>query len=217
MPIIESYGLSEASPGALSNPLDIEDWTGTIGMPIPSTEAAVLDDADNELPIGEVGEICIRGPQVMSGYWNRPDETRKVFTRDGWLRTGDMGVMDERGCFRITDRKKDMIVVSGFKVFPNQVEDAVALHPGVAEVAAVGVPDERSGEVVKIVVVRQDPALTEQALLEHCRQHLTDYKVPKIVEFRSEPLPKTALGKILRRELRPTAAAVAPRPGAAPP
>jgi long-chain acyl-CoA synthetase len=215
VPIIESYGLSETSPGALSNPLDIEDWTGTIGMPIPSTQAAVLDDLDQEVPIGEVGEICIRGPQVMSGYWNRPDETRKVFTRDGWLRTGDMGVMDERGYFRITDRKKDMIVVSGFKVFPNQIEDAVALHPGVAEVGAVGVPDERSGEIVKIVVVRQDPTLTEQALLDHCRQHLTDYKVPKIVEFRSEPLPKTALGKILRRELRAAAVATATEPEAA--
>jgi long-chain acyl-CoA synthetase len=210
VPIIESYGLSETSPGALSNPLDIEDWTGTVGMPIPSTQAAVLDDQDEEVPIGDVGEICIRGPQVMSGYWNRPDETRKVFTRDGWLRTGDMGIMDARGYFRITDRKKDMIVVSGFKVFPNQIEDAVALHPGVAEVGAVGVPDERSGEVVKIVVVRRDPTLTEQALIEHCRQHLTEYKVPKIVEFRSEPLPKTALGKILRRELRSTPARALP-------
>ena len=171
-------------------------------MPIPSTQAAILDEDGKELAVGEVGEICVRGPQVMPRYWNRPDETAKVFTRDGWLRTGDMGFMDERGYFRITDRKKDMIVVSGFKVFPNQIEDAVALHPGVAEVAAIGEPDERSGEVVKIVVVKQDPALTEQALLEHCRQHLTGYKVPKIVEFRSEPLPKSNLGKILRRELR---------------
>jgi long-chain acyl-CoA synthetase len=207
VPLIESYGLSETSPGALSNPLGIEDWTGTIGMPIPSTQASVRDDDDDEVPIGEVGEICIRGPQVMRGYWNRPDETSKAFTPDGWLRTGDMGVMDERGCFRITDRKKDMIVVSGFKVFPNQIEDAVALHPGVAEVGAVGVPDERSGEVVKIVVVRKDPALTEQQLLDHCRQHLTGYKLPRMIEFRSEPLPKTSLGKILRRELRVAAEA----------
>lgn len=202
VPIIEAYGLTETSPGVTCNPLNIEDWTGTIGMPLPSTQAAVLDDEGNELAVGEVGEICVRGPQVMPGYWNRPDETVKVFTSQGWLRTGDMGLMDARGYFRITDRKKDMIIVSGFKVFPNQIEDAVALHPGVAEVAAIGVPDQRSGEVVKIVVVRSDPALTEQALLAHCRQHLTDYKVPKIVEFRSAPLPKTNLGKILRRQLR---------------
>jgi len=202
IPIIEAYGLTETSPGALSNPLNIADWTGTIGMPIPSTLAVILDDGDVEMPLGEVGEICVRGPQVMAGYWNRPEETAKAFTSDGWLRTGDMGFVDERGYFKITDRKKDMIIVSGFKVFPNQIEDAVALHPGVAEVAAIGIPDERSGEVVKIVVVKKDPALTEQALLEHCRQHLTGYKVPKIVEFRDEPLPKTNLGKILRRQLR---------------
>ncbi|MBT9505085.1 AMP-binding protein [Rhodoferax sp.] len=202
VPIIEAYGLTETSPGAICNPLDIEDWTGTIGMPFPSTEAAVLDDDGNEMPRGEVGELSIRGPQVMPGYWNRPDETAKVFTKDGWLRTGDMGFMDERGYFKITDRKKDMIIVSGFKVFPNQIEDAVAMHPGVAEVAAVGVPDERSGEAVKIVVVKADQSLTREALLAHCRQHLTDYKIPKIVEFRTEPLPKTNLGKILRRQLR---------------
>jgi long-chain acyl-CoA synthetase len=202
VPIVESYGLSETSPGVISNPLNIADWTGTIGMPIPSTDATVLDDDGRELPLGEVGEICVRGPQVMSGYWGRPDETQKVFTADGWLRTGDMGFVDERGYFKITDRKKDMIVVSGFKVFPNQIEDVVALHPGVEEVAAIGVHDDKSGEVVKVVVVRKDPALTEQALLAHCRLHLTDYKVPKIVEFRSEPLPKTNLGKILRRQLR---------------
>ncbi len=202
VPLVEAYGLTETSPGAICNPLNIEDWTGTIGMPFPSTEAAVLDDDDHQLLPGEVGEICVRGPQVMAGYWCRPDETLKVFTSERWLRTGDMGFMDERGYFTITDRKKDMIIVSGFKVFPNQIEDVVALHPGVAEVAAVGVPDEKSGEVVKIVVVKQDPTLTEQALLEHCRQHLTGYKVPKIVEFSIEPLPKTNLGKILRRQLR---------------
>ncbi len=211
--IIEGYGLTETSPVVMASPLDIAEWTGTIGLPIPSTQAAILDDGGHELAVGEVGEICVRGPQVMPRYWNRPDETNKVFTHDGWLRTGDMGFVDERGYFRITDRKKDMIVVSGFKVFPNQIEDAVALHPGVAEVAAIGEADERSGEVVKIVVVKKDPALTEQALLEHCRQHLTGYKMPKIVEFRSEPLPKSNIGKILRRELRhaaETANAAAP-------
>jgi long-chain acyl-CoA synthetase len=200
--IIEGYGLTETSPVVISSPLDVAAWTGTIGMPIPSTQATILDEGDNELAISEVGEICVRGPQVMLRYWNRPDETAKVFTRDGWLRTGDMGYMDERGYFRITDRKKDIIVVSGFKVFPNQIEDVVALHPGVAEVAAIGVPNEKSGETVKIIVVKKDAALAEEALLEHCRQHLTGYKVPKIVEFRSEPLPKSNLGKILRRQLR---------------
>ena len=204
VPIIEAYGLTETSPGATCNPLSIEDWTGTIGMPFPSTLVSVLDDSDNELPVGEVGELVVRGPQVMTEYWNRPAETAKVFTKDGWLRTGDMGFMDERGYFKITDRRKDMIIVSGFKVFPNQIEDVVAMHSGVSEVAAIGVPDERSGEAVKIIVVRKDPALTKVALLEHCRQNLTDYKMPKIVEFRTEPLPKTNLGKILRRQLRDT-------------
>ena len=204
--IIEGYGLTETSPVVMASPLDVAQWTGTIGLPIPSTQAAILDDEDREVALGEVGEICLRGPQVMPRYWNRPDETSKVFTHDGWLRTGDMGFVDERGYFRITDRKKDMIVVSGFKVFPNQIEDAVALHPGVAEAAAIGEPDERSGEVVKIVVVKKDPALTEQALLEHCRQHLTGYKMPKVVEFRTEPLPKSNIGKVLRRELRHAAA-----------
>jgi long-chain acyl-CoA synthetase len=204
VPIIEAYGLTETSPGAICNPINIEEWTGTIGMPFPSTQAIILDEVDQEMPLGQVGEICIRGPQVMAGYWNRPDETAKVFTHDGWLRTGDMGFMDKRGYFKITDRKKDMIVVSGFKVFPNQIEDAVALHPGVQEVAAIGVPDERSGEVVKIFVVKADPALTKEDLLAHCRKHLTDYKIPKIIEFRTEPLPKTNLGKILRRQLRDT-------------
>ncbi len=205
VPLVEGYGLTETAPVAISNPLDIVDWTGTIGLPIPSTEAAVLDDDGRLLAPGEVGEICIRGPQVMKAYWNRPDETAKVFAPDGWLRTGDMGCMDERGYFRITDRKKDMIIVSGFKVFPNEVEDVVAMHPGVREVAAIGAPDPRSGEVVKIFVVRQDPALTEAELLEHCRKNLTAYKVPRIVEFRTEPLPKSNIGKILRRELRAAA------------
>jgi len=202
VPIVEGYGLTETSPVVISNPLDIDAWTGTIGVPIPSTEAAVLDDDGRVLPVGEVGEICVRGPQVMARYWNRPEETARTLTTDGWLRTGDMGFMDEHGWFRITDRKKDMIIVSGFKVFPNQIEDAVAMHPGVAEVGAIGVPDDKSGEVVKIVVVRKDPALTEQELLAHCRQVLTGYKLPKIVEFSEEPLPKSNIGKILRRHLR---------------
>ena len=201
-PLVEGYGLTETAPVVISNPLNIEDWTGNIGLPIPSTEAAVLDDEGRALPIGEVGEICIRGPQVMKGYWQRPDETAKVFTSDGWFRTGDMGFMDAQGRFKITDRKKDMIIVSGFKVFPNEVEDVVMLHPGVLEVAAIGAPDERSGEAVKIVVVKKDPSLGESELLEHCRKHLTGYKVPKLVEFRTEPLPKSNIGKILRRELR---------------
>ena len=163
-------------------------------------------------PLGEVGEIGLRGPQVMKGYWNRPEETAHVFTADGWLRTGDMGVMDDRGSIRITDRKKDMIVVSGFKVFPNEIEDVLTMHPGVLEAAAIGVRDERSGEAVKVVVVRKDPALTEGDLLAHCRQHLTGYKMPRIVEFRSEPLPKTNIGKILRRELRDDGAAASAAP-----
>jgi long-chain acyl-CoA synthetase len=206
VPLVEGYGLTETSPIAICNTLNIKDWTGNIGVPIPNTEAAILDDDGKPLPAGEVGEICIRGPQVMKGYWNRPDETAKVFTADGWFRTGDMGFMDEKGSIKITDRKKDMIVVSGFKVFPNEIEDVVMLHPGVLEVAAIGVPDPKSGEAVKIFVVRKDPALTEQDLMAHCKQHLTGYKVPKAIEFRTEPLPKTNIGKILRRELRTPAA-----------
>jgi long-chain acyl-CoA synthetase len=201
-PIIEGYGLTETSPFAICNAINIKDWTGTIGVPLPSTEAAVLDDEGNEVPVGQVGEICIRGPQVMKGYWNRPDETAKVFTQDGWLRTGDLGFMNAQGYFKITDRKKDMIIVSGFKVFPTEIEDVVMMHPGVLEAAAVGAPDPRSGEVVRIVVVRKDPALSEEVLLEHCKKHLTGYKVPKIIEFRVEPLPKSNVGKILRRLLR---------------
>ena len=202
VPLVESYGLTETSPAAISNTLDIEDWTGTIGVPIPSTEAAILDDDGREVAIGQVDEICIRGPQVMKAYWNRPDETAKVFTRDGWFRTGDMGFMDARGYFKITDRKKDMIVVSGFKVFPNEIEDVVMMHAGVLEAAAVGATDPKSGEVVKLFVVRRDPELTEQALLEHCRKTLPGYKAPKIIEFRDDPLPKSNIGKILRRQLR---------------
>ncbi len=207
IPLVEGYGLTETSPVAISNALNIKDWTGTIGLPIPSTDVSILGEDDQELPIGEVGEICIRGPQVMRGYWQRPDETEKVFTRDGWLRTGDMGYMDASGYVRITDRKKDMIIVSGFKVFPNEIEDVVAMHPGVLEVAAIGANDAKSGQVVKIVVVRKDEALTEADLLAYCRKHLTGYKVPKVVEFRTEPLPKTNIGKILRRALRDQAPA----------
>lgn len=209
IPLVEGYGLTEAAPVAIANPLTVEEWSGQIGVPIPSTEAAILDDDGEPVALGEVGEICLRGPQVMPGYWNRPDETAKVFTATGWLRTGDMGVMDERGSIRITDRKKDMVVVSGFKVFPNEVEDVLTMHPGVLEAAAVGVPDKDSGEAVKVFVVRRDPALTESELLAHCRKYLTAYKVPRFVEFRSEPLPKTNIGKILRRELRDSSLAAA--------
>ncbi len=216
VPLVEGYGLTESAPVAIANPVTIDEWTGQIGVPVPSTEAAVLDDDGQPMPVGQVGEICLRGPQVMRGYWNRPDETAKVFTADGWLRTGDMGVIDELGNIRITDRKKDMIVVSGFKVFPNEVEDVLTMHPGVLEAGAIGVPDARSGEAVKVVVVRKDPALTEAELLAHCKQHLTGYKVPRIVEFRSEPLPKTNIGKILRRELRGAHAAATAGPAAPP-
>jgi len=208
VPIMESYGLTETSPAAISNPLGLKEWSGTIGVPIPSTEAAILDDQGVEVAMGQVDEICIRGPQVMKGYWNRPDETAKVLTADGWLRTGDMGFMDSRGYIKITDRKKDMIIVSGFKVFPNEIEDVVMMHPGVLEAAAIGVKDAKSGEAVKVVVVKKDPELTEQALLEHCKKNLTGYKVPKIIQFRTEPLPKSNIGKILRRELREPVAEV---------
>jgi long-chain acyl-CoA synthetase len=212
VPLVEGYGLTESAPVAIANPVTIQEWSGQIGVPLPSTEAAILDDDGAPVALGQVGEICLRGPQVMKGYWKRPEETAKVVTDDGWLRTGDMGVMDERGSIRITDRKKDMIVVSGFKVFPNEVEDVLTMHPGVLEAGAIGVPDERSGESVKVVVVRKDPALTESELIAHCKRHLTGYKMPRILEFRSEPLPKTNIGKILRRELRGSHAAVERKP-----
>jgi long-chain acyl-CoA synthetase len=172
-----------------------------IGMPIPSTDVAILDDAGNEVPLGTPGEIAIRGPQVMAGYWNRPEETAKVMTADGFFKSGDVGVMDERGYVKIVDRKKDMILVSGFNVYPNEIEDVVAAHPGVLECACIGVPDEHSGEAVKVFVVKKDPNLTVEALMEHCKQNLTGYKKPKYIEFRNE-LPKTNVGKILRRMLR---------------
>ncbi len=202
VPLVEGYGLTESAPVAIANPVTVQEWSGQIGVPLPSTEAAILDDDGKPLAPGQVGEIGLRGPQVMQGYWQQPEETAKVFTPQGWLRTGDMGVMDERGSFRLTDRKKDMIVVSGFKVFPNEIEDVLTMHPEVQEAAAIGVPDARSGEAVKVVIVRKDPALTEAAVLAHCKLHLTGYKMPRIVEFRSEPLPKTNIGKTLRRELR---------------
>jgi long-chain acyl-CoA synthetase len=200
-PLIEAYGLTETSPAATMNPLDIPEYNGSIGVPISSTEVAIRDDNGANVKLGERGELCIRGPQVMKGYYNRPEETANVFMADGFLRTGDVAVMDEKGFVRIVDRKKDMILVSGFNVYPNEVEDVVAMHLGVLEVAAVGVPDEKSGEAVKIFVVKKDPALTAEMLIAHCRESLTGYKVPTKVEFRTD-LPKTNVGKILRRELR---------------
>jgi long-chain acyl-CoA synthetase len=199
--LIEAYGLTETSPAATMNPLTIPDFNGAIGLPISSTEVAIRDDAGVDVPLGERGELCVRGPQVMKGYYNRTEETANVMTADGFLKTGDVAVMDEKGFVRIVDRKKDMILVSGFNVYPNEVEDVVAMHPGVLEVAAVGVPNEKSGEAVKIFVVKKDPALTAETLIAHCREHLTGYKVPGQVEFRTD-LPKTNVGKILRRELR---------------
>ncbi|CAN7298022.1 long-chain fatty acid--CoA ligase [Mesorhizobium sp. LjNodule214] len=200
-PVSEGYGLSETSPVATANKFSAGDFTGTIGLPLPSTEIAIRDDDDNNVPLGEVGEICIKGPQVMAGYWNRPDETAKVMTKDGFFKSGDMGFMDERGYTKIVDRKKDMILVSGFNVYPNELEEVVAQHPGVLEVAAIGVPDEHSGEVPKLFVVKKDPALTAETLTAYCRENLTGYKRPRYIEFRTE-LPKTPVGKILRRALR---------------
>jgi long-chain acyl-CoA synthetase len=199
--LVEAYGLTEASPAVTVNPLDLADYNGSIGLPLPSTEIAIRDDAGRDLPVGEAGELCVRGPQVMQGYWRRPDETAKVMLPDGFLRTGDIATVDEQGFVRVVDRKKDMIIVSGFKVFPNEIEGVVSMHPGVLEVGAVGVPDAASGEVVKIVVVKRDPALSAEALIAHCRQHLTGYKVPRQVEFR-DCIDKTNIGKILRRSLR---------------
>jgi long-chain acyl-CoA synthetase len=209
-PIVEAYGLTETSPAATCNPIVTREWSGTIGLPLPSTEIAVLDDAGRPVPLGEPGEIAIRGPQVMAGYWNRPEETAKVMTTDGFFKSGDIGIMDQRGHIRIVDRKKDMIIVSGFNVYPNELESVVATHPGVLECAVIGVPDERSGEAVKLFVVRKDPALTEAELAEYCEKQLTGYKRPKYLEFRSE-LPKSNVGKILRRALRETPATEAAR------
>ncbi len=199
--LLEGYGLTEASPLVACCPYDLAGYNGSIGLPAPSTQIQVRGDDGQVLPQGETGELFAKGPQVMLGYWQRPEETAKVIDKDGWLATGDIGYMDEKGFFYIVDRKKDMILVSGFNVFPNEVEEVVALHPKVVEVAAVGVPHEVSGELVKIFVVAKDKSLTEKELIKHCRHHLTGYKVPKLVEFRDE-LPKTSIGKILRRELR---------------
>ncbi len=212
MPLIEGYGLTEASPIVCANPLQAQAFSGKIGLPLPSTRVAIRDEAGQELPLGEVGEICVQGPQVMQGYWNMPQETARVLGPDGWLRTGDLGVMDEGGSLQFIDRRKDVIVVSGFKVYPTEIEDVVMLHPGVKEAGVVGVPDARSGEAVLLHVVKKDPALTADAVLAHCRANLTPYKVPRQVEFRAT-LPKSAIGKILRRALRDEHAppTVAPR------
>ncbi|TVS13157.1 MAG: long-chain-fatty-acid--CoA ligase [Wenzhouxiangella sp.] len=199
--LIEAYGLTETSPAACINPMDMADYNGAIGLPISSTECRVIDEDGEPVGVDETGELCVKGPQVMKGYWNRPEETNKVLNEDGWLKTGDMARMDEKGYFFIVDRKKDMILVSGFNVYPNEVEDVVAEHPKVLEVGAIGAPDEKSGEVVKVIVVRKDDSLTVKELRDHCRNELTGYKVPKYVEFVDE-LPKTNVGKILRRELR---------------
>jgi len=200
-PICEGYGLSETSPSVSCNPVISREFNGTIGVPLPGTEMMCVDDAGLEVSLGQPGEIAIRGPQLMAGYWQRPDETARVMLPGGWLRSGDIGIMDERGYFRIVDRKKDMILVSGFNVYPNEVEDVVAELPGVLECAVVGVPDAHSGEAVRLLVVRRDPGLTEQAIRDHCQSRLTGYKLPKRIEFRAT-LPKTPVGKILRRELR---------------
>ena len=200
-PICEGYGLSETSPSATCNPTTSTEFTGTIGVPLPNTRLKCLDDDGNEVPVGQPGEIAIHGPQVMAGYWQRPDETAKVMTPDGYFKSGDIGIMDPRGYFKIVDRKKDMVLVSGFNVYPNEVEDVVAQLAGVLECAVVGVPDEKTGEAVKLVIVKKDPSLTEEQVREFCRANLTGYKQPRVIEFRTE-LPKTPVGKILRRELR---------------
>lgn len=200
-PLSEAYGLTETSPAVCINPITSLEWNGTIGLPIPSTDIALRDDDNRDVAAGEPGELCVRGPQVMAGYWNRPEETAKVMTPDGYLRTGDIATMNERGFFAIVDRKKDMIIVSGFNVYPNEIEDVVAKHPGVLECACVGIPDDKTGEAVKVCVVKKDESLTVAALREHCKSYLTGYKVPKVIEFRTD-LPKSPIGKILRKELR---------------
>jgi len=200
VPLIEGYGLTEASPIVCANPMDAREFSGRIGMPLPSTQVEIRDEAGHERPLGEEGELCVKGPQVMRGYWNMPEETARVLSANGWLHTGDVCAMDEHGAIRFIDRHKDMIVVSGFKVYPNEIEEVVMLHPGVKEVGATGVPDEKSGEAVNVYVVRKDPGLTAEALIAHCHANLTGYKVPKHVEFRDK-LPKSPIGKILRRKL----------------
>ncbi|MEJ2788111.1 MULTISPECIES: long-chain fatty acid--CoA ligase [unclassified Pseudoxanthomonas] len=199
--LVEAYGLTETSPAACINPMNLHDYNGAIGLPVPSTDACLKDDDGNIMPVGEVGELCIKGPQVMKGYWQRPEETANVMDADGWLHTGDMAKMDENGFFYIVDRKKDMILVSGFNVYPNEVEDVIAGLEGVLEVAAIGVPDDKSGEAVKVFIVKKDPNLTAEQVKAYCRDNLTGYKQPRHIEFRTE-LPKTNVGKILRKELR---------------
>jgi len=201
MGIAEGYGLTETSPVVSSQPCDRLEWNGTIGVPIPSTFVSLRDEENNEVPTGSAGELCVKGPQVMVGYWNRPEDNAKTFTPDGWLRTGDIAVFDERGYLRIVDRKKDMIIVSGFNVYPNEIEDLVSQHPGVLECACIGVPDDKTGEAVKVFVVRKDPSLTVEQVRSHCKSVMTGYKVPRHVEFRDQ-LPKSNIGKILRKELR---------------
>lgn len=199
--LVEAYGLTETSPAACINPMNLADYNGAIGLPISSTEASIRDPDNNPLPTGEAGELCIRGPQVMKGYWQRPEETAKTIDNEGWLHTGDVATMDEHGFFKIVDRLKDMILVSGFNVYPNEIESVIAMMPSVLEVGAIGIPDEHSGEVVKVVIVKNDPALTEADVIAHCKEELTGYKRPKVIQFVDE-LPKTNVGKILRRELR---------------
>ena len=201
VPIAQGYGLTEASPIVTANPLHLKDFNGSVGLPFPSTEVGIFSDANKQLGPNEVGEVCARGPQVMAGYWQRPEETSKVLFGDGWLRTGDIGRVDDAGYLYIEDRKKDVIVVSGFKVFPNEIEDIATRQPGVLEAAAVGVPDGQSGEVVKLFVVRKDPSLTVADVLAHARRNLTGYKIPRHVEF-LDALPKSNVGKVLRRELK---------------
>ena len=200
-PLLEAYGLTETSPAVCINPVNVTEYNGSIGLPVSSTEVSVQDDEGRILAQGEAGELCVRGPQVMKGYWQKPEETAKVLSADGWLKTGDVAQIDELGFVRIVDRLKDMILVSGFNVYPNEIETVIASHEGVLEVGVIGEPHGESGEIVKAVIVRKDPALDAAAVIAHCRERLTGYKVPKIVEFRDE-LPKTNVGKILRRELR---------------
>jgi long-chain acyl-CoA synthetase len=199
--IAEGYGLSETSPTLTCNTATSSEFNGSIGIPVPSTYISIRDDDGNEVPLGDAGEICAKGPQVMAGYWNRPDETAKVMTADGYFRTGDIGIMDEKGYTKIVDRKKDMILVSGFNVYPNEIEEVIASHPGVRESAVIGVPDDKSGEAVKAFIVKKDPNLTAEDVIRFCRDRLTAYKVPRHIEFRTD-LPKTNVGKILRRQLR---------------
>ena len=201
VPLIEAYGLTETAPAVSINPLDLAEFNGSIGVPVPSTEVCLRDDDGNEVGTDTPGELCVRGPQVMKGYWERPEATAEVLDEAGWLRTGDVAEIDAEGFLRIVDRKKDMILVSGFNVYPNEIEEVLASHPGVLEAGAIGIEDERTGEAVKVVVVKKDPTLDADAVIAHCRENLTGYKVPRSVEFRDE-LPKSNVGKILRRELR---------------